>query len=370
MQEERNADIISHEAAKVVDILKNGNDNYIFGNGWMGHKFYDVVKAMGFAMCGYVVSNRKPEVYEEIPVYTVDEIAEKSGKKNIFIALRDQEKDLTERLGTMCDEVYSVTYPRDITLISAKYYLDYFEEKGIGCTETDINLSGFRFLNPFNQPDDYLLSWVYEAGDLILPVVFHDFGRVDEGPYEVGEVGLEAGDIVLDCGANIGLFSEIAIQKGCKVYAFEPMPDAICYLDELKKRFGEKLEICPYALAEKIGKAAFYVQNDDLIGASLLENNNLIDRTYQVDVMAIDDFVIQRGLSRVDYIKADIEGAERKMLQGAEKTIKKYLPKLSICTYHLKDDKAVLENIIKEFSEQYVVEHSWKKLYAYVPERK
>lgn len=129
---------------------------------------------------------------------------------------------------------------------------------------------------------------------------------------------LEAGDVVFDCGANIGLFSTIAIQKGCKVYAFEPMPDAIFYLEELKERFEEQLEICPYALAEKSGKATFYVQNNDLIGASMLENNNIIDKEYQVDVISIDEFVAQKGLSRVDYIKADIEGRTKYVAGRAE----------------------------------------------------
>lgn len=100
--------------------------------------------------------------------------------KNIFIALRDQEEILTQQLRNMCEEVYPITYPRDITLIEAKYYVDYFERKEIDCMKSDIRLSGFHFVNPFNKPDDYLLSWAYEAGDLILPVLFDDFTRVDE----------------------------------------------------------------------------------------------------------------------------------------------------------------------------------------------
>lgn len=40
-------------------------------------------------------------------------------------------------------------------------------------------------------------------------------------------------------------------------------------------------------------------------------------RTEKVIVMAINDFLREQKLERVDFIKADIEGMERNMLRGA-----------------------------------------------------
>ena len=71
-------------------------------------------------------------------------------------------------------------------------------------------------------------------------------------------------------------------------------------------------------------------------------------------------------MESVDFIKADIEGAERYMLMGARETLGKFAPKLSICTYHFPDDPEVLEKIILEANPNYKIEHRWKKLYAIV----
>jgi hypothetical protein len=71
-------------------------------------------------------------------------------------------------------------------------------------------------------------------------------------------------------------------------------------------------------------------------------------------------------LERVDFIKADIEGAEREMLKGAAHVLKTFAPKLAICTYHLPDDPEVLEQIIKEANPNYKIVHLRHKLFATV----
>ena len=57
------------------------------------------------------------------------------------------------------------------------------------------------------------------------------------------------------------------------------------------------------------------------------------------------------------------------MLRGATSVLRNFAPKLSICTYHFKDDPRVLENIIRQANPNYIIEHKYKKLYAYVPKK-
>ena len=92
-------------------------------------------------------------------------------------------------------------------------------------------------------------------------------------------------------------------------------------------------------------------------------------RQIEVKTTTIDEYVKVNGLESVDFIKADIEGAERYMLEGAKETLAKFAPKLSICTYHLPDDPEVLERLILRYNPDYIVEQGEKKLWAYVPNR-
>ena len=80
----------------------------------------------------------------------------------------------------------------------------------------------------------------------------------------------------------------------------------------------------------------------------------------------MDNYVENNNIEKIDFIKADIEGSERYLLKGAEKTIKKFSPKLAIRTYHLPDDKEVLFNIVKDFNPKYNIVLHKKTLYAWI----
>ena len=54
--------------------------------------------------------------------------------------------------------------------------------------------------------------------------------------------------------------------------------------------------------------------------------------------MAIDRYVKEYALQDVNLIKLDIEGFELSALQGADKTIQNFAPKIQVCLYHKKED--------------------------------
>ena len=80
----------------------------------------------------------------------------------------------------------------------------------------------------------------------------------------------------------------------------------------------------------------------------------------------LDAFVEANGITKIDYIKSDIEGFERNLLRGAQQTLKRLAPKLAICTYHFPDDPQVLESLILKANPNYTVVHLRHKLFAMV----
>ena len=77
-------------------------------------------------------------------------------------------------------------------------------------------------------------------------------------------------------------------------------------------------------------------------------NSKLSAKGESVEVIDVDSLEL-----RPTFIKMDIEGSELKALEGAEKTIKKYAPKLYICAYHRNEDLFTLPIKILEMNQNY-----------------
>jgi len=60
--------------------------------------------------------------------------------------------------------------------------------------------------------------------------------------------------------------------------------------------------------------------------------------TVEAPLTTIDKLSPELGISRVDFIKMDIEGAEKQALNGARATLAKYKPELAIATEHYATD--------------------------------
>ncbi|MDR0676863.1 MAG: FkbM family methyltransferase [Elusimicrobiota bacterium] len=189
--------------------------------------------------------------------------------------------------------------------------------------------------------------------------------------YENFGLKIEKNDIVVDAGANIGAISAYAAYKGANVYAFEPIPETIEYLEktiELNKNLPGTIKIEPFALSNKTEKIKFLMNSNYLVNSSAIkqiqENRDYAQKEIEVNAITLDEWVKKNNIEKIDFIKADIEGAERYMLLGATKVLKNMKPKLAICTYHLPDDKQVLEKIVKDANPTYQIFHGKMIMYA------
>jgi len=66
-----------------------------------------------------------------------------------------------------------------------------------------------------------------------------------------------------------------------------------------------------------------------------------------IKVYSIDEFMAENKISKIDFIKMDIEGWELDALKGAENCIKSRNPKLAICVYHKPEDLLNIVNYLK-----------------------
>jgi len=206
---------------------------------------------------------------------------------------------------------------------------------------------------------------ITEFLDFIYPYLYNDYSNTDgEGPYLYHQVQIKKGDIVIDAGANIGMFSALASHLGGIVYAFEPVKEIREKYLEKTAQLNPNINIVPLALSNNNGETLI----KGGIGDSSIIFERQKDDTFSeiVKTITLDDWVKQNNIPKVDFIKADIEGAERLMLEGTQWVLKTYAPKLAICTYHLPDDKEVLTNLILQANPNYKIEYAWKKLYAWV----
>lgn len=188
-----------------------------------------------------------------------------------------------------------------------------------------------------------------------------------EGAYKIKEVTIHEGDVVLDAEANMGTFSMLAAaKKAARVYAFEPMDNVYSILKQNIElnHYNNIITIVPMGLSDKTALSTFSFSNGIIGNASLIFKGEGVEKS--VMYTSVDDWAQNNNISRIDFIKAYIEGAERDLLKGARETLRRFKPRLAICTYHFPDDPQVLERIIKEAEPTYNVIQKRKKLFAYV----
>lgn len=189
-----------------------------------------------------------------------------------------------------------------------------------------------------------------------------------EGPYgyinDKFDVTVHQGDVVIDAGAWIGDFSAYAASKGAFSYAFEPSEKTFKWLQKTAMLNGEYISPIPLGLGDKVEILSISTCDINSGGNSLLIERG--GNKELVNITTLDHFVKEHNLERVDFVKSDIEGFERNLLMGARETLKKFAPKLAICTYHLPDDPVVLAKIIKDANPNYKIVQMRHKLFAAV----
>jgi len=169
------------------------------------------------------------------------------------------------------------------------------------------------------------------------------------GVYQYGQAVIRPGDIVFDMGCNLGTFTRQALDLGAgRVIAFEPLP---IHQQCIRKTFAKEIADGRVTLVEQplwSEKKTVHFAGTSLVG-------HIADEGIPMETVTLDEVVETLNLPRVDFLKADIEGAERHALMGAANTIKHWRPKIAFCVYHYPDDPAVIGKILRGYQDYTMV---------------
>lgn len=170
-----------------------------------------------------------------------------------------------------------------------------------------------------------------------------------------------SGDVVLDIGANVGahtLYLARLVGEGGKVIAFEPTtfafkkllanielnpdlisritPEQVMLIDQPGAKAKERLySSWPLHLRNELHKKHL---------GRLMETNGATSRT-------VDEYVSEKRIKKIDFIKMDVDGHECNVLRGGLETIRTSKPTfiMELAPYVLQEEGESLDGLLELF---------------------
>lgn len=142
--------------------------------------------------------------------------------------------------------------------------------------------------------------------------------------------------VTFDIGANFGFYSMLLAKHSPQgeVHSFEPVPWLSERFERNAKLNGFEGRISKNELA--VSNSAGWVDlnipapDESNQGTASLVEKTATRKTIKVRTITLDEYVRTTGVSRLDFIKVDVEGAEHFVIQGAVESIKKFRPFLVV----------------------------------------
>jgi FkbM family methyltransferase len=177
-------------------------------------------------------------------------------------------------------------------------------------------------------------GWWLARNDLLSDAVF---ARILDGPdVKCLERFLGEATTVIDIGAHLGFYTLLMssrVGNRGRVLAFEPSPREFRHLKthiRINRRANVRAE--NVALADRSGRMELFVADVPwTTGNSLRRPRADHVEPIAVPVITLDEYLSEKGIQEVDFIKLDAEGAELKILDGAVGLLSRLRRPLILC---------------------------------------
>jgi len=114
-------------------------------------------------------------------------------------------------------------------------------------------------------------------------------------------------------GEDISFDLALIEKYGCRVFAFDPTPRSIQWLQ--RKNLPAQFKWFDIGIADYNGKAKFFPpENTDFVSHTLLERSETENKAITVQIFRLSNILRKLGHNRIDVLKMDIEGAEYKVI--------------------------------------------------------
>lgn len=180
----------------------------------------------------------------------------------------------------------------------------------------------YFFRRKFNRPFQTIDGFVLETPDALVTYWLLFIERELHDNRWVRPLKMAANPLVVDVGANAGLFSHMifCLNPRARVVAFEPLPLLNQKLDQWRQRMKTDLDIRSKAVGRNVGEAVMESPHGYDGVSRICVSDQPAGKTFRVPVTTLDQ---ELGGREIFLIKIDVEGYECEVLAGAKKTLSK-----------------------------------------------
>jgi FkbM family methyltransferase len=160
----------------------------------------------------------------------------------------------------------------------------------------------------------------------------YDWVGSEYGGFYVGRGLLTKDSIVYSFGVGEDVTFDLELIKryGLNVYAFDPTPLAIKFVE--KENLSTQFHFESIGISDKDETALFYLSTDERdISGSIIDKNDNAD-TIQVEMKKTSSIMKELNHSHIDLLKMDIEGSEYAVLENILE--EKIFPKQLCVEFH------------------------------------